>query len=99
MTSTNDSFGIIFRLTDEGDTHGPYMSGVIENCPAGVAIDEGFIRAELARRAPSRDANSTKRREPEVVEFTSGIINNLTTGEPIQFKIPNRDVKVDEAQK
>ena len=99
MTSTNDSFGIIFRLTDEGDTHGPYMSGVIENCPAGVAIDEGFIRAELARRAPSKDANSTKRREPDVVEFTSGIINNLTTGEPIQFKIPNRDVKVDEAQK
>lgn len=99
MTSTNDSFGIIFRLTDEGDTHGRELSGVIENCPAGVAIDEGFIRAELARRAPSRDANSTKRREPDVVEFTSGIINNLTTGEPIQFKIPNRDVKVDEARK
>lgn len=98
MKQNNDSFGIIFRLTDEGDTHGPYMSGVIENCPAGVAIDEGFIRAELARRAPSKDANSTKRREPDVVEFTSGIINNLTTGEPIQFKIPNRDVKVDEAQ-
>jgi Chorismate synthase len=95
----NDTFGIIFRLTDEGDTHGPSMSGVIENCPAGVAIDEGFIQAELARRAPSGDANSTKRKEPDVVEFTSGIINNLTTGEPIQFKIPNRDVKVNEAQK
>ncbi|MBO4654618.1 MAG: chorismate synthase [Bacteroidales bacterium] len=95
----NDTFGIIFRLTDEGDTHGPYMSGVIENCPAGVAIDEDFIRAELARRAPSADANSTKRREPDVVEFTSGLINNMTTGEPIRFKIPNRDVQVDEAQK
>ena len=96
---TNDTFGIIFRLTDEGDTHGSYMSGVIENCPAGVEIDEEFIRAELARRAPSSEANSTKRKEPDVVEFTSGIINNLTTGEPIRFKIPNRDVKVDEVQK
>ena len=98
MTLVNDTFGIIFRLTDEGDTHGPCMSGVSENCPAGVVIDEDFIQAELARRAPSRDANSTKRKEPDIVEFTSGIINNMTTGEPIRFKIPNRDVKVDEAQ-
>lgn len=99
MIVYHDSFGIIFRLTDEGDTHGPCMSGVIENCPAGVAVDEGFIQTELARRAPSSDANSTKRKEPDVVEFTSGIINNMTTGEPIRFRIPNRDVKVDEAQK
>ena len=98
-TLVNDTFGIIFRLADEGDTHGPYMSGVIENCPAGVAVDKGFIQAELARRAPSGEANSTKRKEPDVVEFTSGIINNLTTGEPIRFKISNRDAKVDEAQK
>lgn len=99
MKQNNDFFGIIFRLTDEGETHGPYMSGVIENCPSGVAIDEGFIQSELARRAPSGDANSTKRKEPDMVEFTSGINNNLTTGEPIRFKVPNRDVKVDEAQK
>lgn len=98
MTLTIDTFGIIFRLTDEGDTHGPCMSGVIENCPARVAIDKDFIQAELTRRAPLGDANSTKRRESDVVEFTSGIINNMTTGEPIRFKIPNRDVKVDEAQ-
>ena len=95
----HDTFGIIFRLTDEGDTHGPYMSGVIENCPEGVVIDQGFVQAELARRAPSGDANSTKRKEPDMVEFMSGIINNMTTGEPIRFKIPNRDVKVDEVQK
>ena len=99
MTLVNDTFGIIFRLTDEGDTHGPCMSGVIENCPAGVEIDKGFIQAELARRAPTGDANSTKRKEPDIVEFISGIINNMTTGEPIRFKIPNRDVKVDEVQK
>lgn len=99
MTLTSDTFGIIFRLTDEGDTHGRELSGVVENCPAGVAIDECFIQEELAKRAPSTEANSTKRKEPDVVEFTSGIINNMTTGEPIRFKIPNRDVKVDEAQK
>jgi chorismate synthase len=98
MIVYNDSFGIVFRLTDEGDTHGRELSGVIENCPAGVAIDKNFIQAELARRAPSGDANSTKRKEPDVVEFTSGIINNMTSGEPIRFKIPNRDVKVDETQ-
>ena len=99
MTLVNDTFGIIFRLTDEGDTHGPIMSGMIENCPAGVVIDEAFIQQELSRRAPSSEANSTKRREPDVVEFTSGVLDGKTTGEPICFKIPNRDVKVDEVQK
>lgn len=99
MNRQNDTFGIIFRLTDEGDTHGQHMTGMIENCPPGVEIDEGFIQTELARRAPSGDANSTKRKEPDMVEFMSGIINNLTTGEPIRFKIQNRDVRVDEAQK
>lgn len=99
MNRQNDTFGIIFRLTDEGDTHGQHMSGVIENCPPGVAIDEGFIQTELARRAPSEDANSTKRKEPDMVEFMSGIINNLTTGEPIRFKIPNKDIQIDEAQR
>lgn len=91
-----DSFGEIFRLTDEGDTHGANLSGVIENCPAGVPIDLHFIQSELARRAPSRDANSTHRSEPDIVEFTSGVLNGCATGEPITFVIPNRDVKIDE---
>ena len=95
----NDTFGVLFRLTDSGDTHGPCMSGVIENCPAGIVVDYEFIQSELARRAPSNEANSTRRKEADQVEFTSGIFQGKTNGEPIRFQIPNRDVKVDEAQR
>ena len=94
-----DTFGNIFRLTDWGDTHGEVLEGQIEGCPAGVRVDMDFVAAELNRRAPSRDALSTKRQEPDRVEFLSGIEDGVTTGEPIRFRIPNVDVKVSETNR
>jgi len=94
-----DTFGNIFRLTDWGDTHGEALEGQIEGCPAGLRVDTDFVTAELSRRAPSRDALSTKRQETDRVEFLSGIENGVTTGEPIRFRIPNVDVKVSEVNR
>lgn len=94
-----DTFGNIFRLTDWGDTHGEALEGLIEGCPAGLRVDMDFVTAELNRRAPSRDVLSTKRREPDRVEFLSGIEDGVTTGEPIRFRIPNVDVKVSETNR
>lgn len=91
-----DTFGTYYRLTDWGDTHGECMEGQIEGCPAGVFVDMDFVTAELDRRAPSRDVLSTKRREPDRVEFLSGIEDGVTTGDPIRFRIPNIDVKASE---
>lgn len=89
-----DSFGRIFIISDEGDTHGPYMEGRICGVPKGVAIDMDFIRAELARRAPSASPESTQRQEPDKVTFLSGIENGFTTGEEIRYRIPNCDVNI-----
>ena len=94
-----DTFGNKFRLTDRGDTHGEALEGLIEGCPAGLCVDMDFVAAELKRRAPSRDALSTKRQETDRVEFLSGIVDGVTTGEPIRFRIPNVDVKVSEANR
>ncbi|MBQ6156200.1 MAG: chorismate synthase [Bacteroidales bacterium] len=94
-----DSFGKIYRLTDWGDTHGDSLKGLIEGCPAGLWVDMDFIAAELNRRAPSDDALSTKRKETDCVEFLSGITDGVTTGESIRFRIPNKDVKVSEANR
>ena len=94
-----DTFGNKFRLTDWGDTHGEALEGLIEGCPAGLCLDMDFVSAELKRRAPSRDALSTKRQETDRVEFLSGIVDGVTTGEPIRFRIPNVDVKVSEANR
>ena len=91
-----DTFGTIYRLTDWGDTHGEALEGLIEGCPAGLWFDMDFVTAELNRRAPGGDALSTKRKESDRVEFLSGIVDGVTTGEPIRFRIPNEDVKVSE---
>ena len=94
-----DTFGTHYRLTDWGDTHGEALEGLIEGCPAGVRVDMDFVAAELNRRAPSQDELSTKRQEPDRVEFLSGITEGVTTGEPIRFRVPNVDVKVSEANR
>jgi len=91
-----DTFGNIYRLTDWGDTHGEALEGRIEGCPAGLLVDMDCLQRDLQRRAPSRDALSTKRKETDWVEFLSGIVDGMTTGEPIYFRIPNEDVKISE---
>lgn len=96
---TMDTFGNIYRLTDWGDTHGDALEGLIEGCPAGLLVDMDFVAAELNRRAPNGDTFSTKRRETDRVEFLSGIVDGVATGEPIRFRIPNEDVKVSQANR
>lgn len=92
-----DVFGNNYKLTDWGDTHGPWMEGILEGCPSGLHIDRTFIAQEMARRAPNSDALSTQRRESDPVEFIEGLdAEDNTTGAAIRFRIPNKDVKVNE---
>ncbi|MCL2435737.1 MAG: chorismate synthase [Lentimicrobiaceae bacterium] len=92
-----NDFGTSFILSDYGGTHDSHIGGTITGCPAGVAIDFEFIQNELVRRAPSSHPCSTQRREPDRVEFLSGIENGKTTGAPIEFRIQNEDVQPNKA--
>jgi chorismate synthase len=92
-----DSFGTFFILSDYGGTHDTYIGGAITGCPAGITIDFEFIQCELARRAPSPHPHSTQRMETDKVEFLSGIENGKTTGDSVEFRIPNEDVQINEA--
>lgn len=83
----------IFRLTSFGESHGPSIGGVINGCPAGLLIDEEFIRKEMKRRTPANYLGSSSRKEPDTVEFLSGIFEGKTTGTPIAFLIKNKDQK------
>lgn len=92
-----DVFGKHYRLSDWGDTHGDYLEGVIEGCPKGLRVDLDFIASEMARRVPSADALSTQRRESDPVEFLAGLdADHCATGEPVRFRIPNRDAHPNE---
>ena len=88
-----NSFGQGFRLTTFGESHGAALGGVIDGCPAGIKLDVAAIQAELDRRKPGQSAIVTQRKEPDTVEFFSGIFEGITTGTPIGFAIRNTNQK------
>ena len=49
-----NSFGQLLRLTTFGESHGAAIGGVVDGFPAGVVIDESFIRSEMQRRRPGQ---------------------------------------------
>ncbi|MCM4156791.1 chorismate synthase [Gramella sp. AN32] len=88
-----NSFGKIFKLTTFGESHGVAIGGIIDGCPAGLKLDLESIQNDLDRRRPGQSAIVTQRKEPDTVEFYSGIFEGVTTGTPIGFAIKNANQK------
>lgn len=86
-------YGTLFRLATYGESHGPAIGGVIDGCPAGIALDFEAIQRDLNRRKPGQSAIVTQRKEPDQVSFYSGIFEGKTTGTPIGFAIHNTNQK------
>ena len=89
----SNTFGTAFCLTTFGESHGAAIGGVIDGCPAGILLDKSLIEKELSRRRPGRDTNMSTRKEPDEVEYLSGLFEGKTTGAPIAFLIRNKDAK------
>ena len=89
----NNTFGTAFCLTTFGESHGAAIGGVIDGCPAGILLDKALIEKELSRRKPGQNAGMSARKEPDEVEYLSGLFEGKTTGAPIAFIIRNKDAK------
>jgi len=87
----NNTFGKLFSITTFGESHGPGIGVVIDGCPAGIAIDEDFIQAELARRKPGQSRITTQRQEGDLFRFYSGVFEGKTTGTSLCILIDNQD--------
>lgn len=88
-----NSFGNLFKLTTFGESHGLAIGGIIDGCPPGLEVDFDAIQQELNRRKPGQSEIVTQRKEPDTVEFLSGIFEGKTTGTPIGFTIQNANQK------
>ena len=88
-----NSFGKVYNLTTFGESHGISIGGIIDGCPAGLTIDLEAIQQEMDRRKPGQSEIVTQRKEPDTVEFLSGIFEGQTTGTPIGFLIQNANQK------
>ena len=92
---SGNTFGRLFRLTTYGESHGAGLGGVIDGCPAGLALSSEDIQQELNERRPGTDgkggAASTPRNEKDAVRILSGVFEGKTTGTPIAFHVENAD--------
>ena len=88
-----NSFGIIYRFTSFGESHGPAIGDVIDGMPAGVPIGIDEVQHQLDRRRPGQSVLSTQRAESDRVEILSGIFEGRTTGASIGFVVRNNDAR------
>jgi chorismate synthase len=86
-----NSFGKIYRLTEFGESHGTAIGGIIDGVPAGITLDIAHIQRKLDQRRPGYNPLTSPRKEPDSVEFLSGIKDGVTLGTPIGFIIRNHD--------
>jgi len=84
-----NTFGKIFTLTTFGESHGEAIGGIIDGCPSGIELNLEAIQNELNRRKPGQSKIVTQRKEPDEVQFLSGIFEGKTTGTSIGFIIKN----------
>lgn len=92
---SGNTFGRIFCLTTFGESHGPALGGIVDGCPAGLALDTAFLQSRLDRRRPGTVGTAghagTSRCEADSVRVLSGVFEGRTTGTPIAFVIENTD--------
>ncbi|MEA1915022.1 MAG: chorismate synthase [Campylobacterota bacterium] len=88
-----NTFGEKFRFTTFGESHGKALGCIIDGVPAGLAIDEEFIQAQMDKRKPGKSKFETARKESDTVEILSGVFEGLSTGTPIGMIIYNENQK------
>lgn len=82
-------FGNHMKLSLFGQSHGAAIGITLDGLPAGMTIDQEALAFQMARRAPGSNAMSTARKEADAPEFLSGVLNGVTTGQPICAIIRN----------
>ena len=90
MSST---YGDKLKLSIFGQSHGAAIGMTLDAIPAGLPVDFESLQKFLNRRAPGQNDFSTPRREEDMPEFLSGIVNGITCGAPIAAIIRNKNTR------
>ena len=93
-----NTFGNSVALTLFGESHGEAIGAVLDGMAPGIPIDRDLVRHQMQLRM-GIPALSTARREPDEVEFVSGVYNGMTTGTPITLLIRNTNTKSGDYEK
>ena len=77
-----------------GESHGKYLSAILEGVPSGLKVDLEFVQQELVRRQQGYGRGGRQKIEKDRVELTGGVYRGMTTGAPIGFLLQNKDVTI-----
>lgn len=89
----SSSYGKNIRVTIFGQSHSPAIGVTIEGLPSGEKVDMEALQSFLARRAPGKNAWSTPRKEADLPEFLSGIVDDTLCGTPLTAIIRNTNTR------
>lgn len=89
----SSSFGVLFRITTWGESHGGGVGVVVDGCPPRIPISLDEVQRELDRRRPGQSRIVTQRKESDTVEILSGVQDGLTLGTPISMMVRNEDAR------
>jgi chorismate synthase len=79
------------RFLTAGESHGEALTAVIDGLPAGLALTEADINADLARRQRGYGRGGRMKIEQDRAHISAGVRWGLTLGSPLTLTIRNRD--------
>jgi len=84
-------YGNNIKISIFGQSHSPAIGVVMDGLPAGFPLDLNALNAFMRRRMPGQGIHTSQRKEPDMPEFLSGLVNGITCGAPLTAIIRNTD--------
>lgn len=86
-----NTFGVVFRVSLFGESHGPAIGVTIDGCPPGIPLKTSDFISDLDRRRSGR-RGTTPRTEGDLPEIVSGVKDGFTTGAPVTVLTRNAEM-------
>ena len=79
------------QFVTAGESHGPCLTAIVSDVPAGLKISEKQINIDLERRQSGYGRGGRQAIETDRVQVQSGVRFGVTLGTPITLQVANRD--------
>lgn len=79
------------RVMTAGESHGPQLTILVQNLPAGLPVEAAEVDADLARRQKGYGRGGRQQIERDRVQIVGGVRHGVTMGGPVAMVVPNLD--------
>lgn len=79
------------RFITAGESHGPCLTAIVSDVPAGLKVSAEALNSDMARRQYGYGRGERQQIETDTVNVLSGVRFGVTLGTPITLQVINRD--------